>query len=59
MGMFGLIGVLISFAAIAVSIVCLVVGALLRRKGEGGIGETLTWGGHIATIVSAVALTVC
>ncbi|MEG0302625.1 heme lyase CcmF/NrfE family subunit [Gordonibacter sp.] len=59
MGMFGLIGVLISFAAIAVSIVCLVVGALLRRKGAGGIGETLTWGGHIATIVSAVALTVC
>lgn len=59
MGIFGLIGLLVAFAAAAVSIVCLVVGALLRRKQEGGIGETLTWGGHVATIVSAVALTAC
>lgn len=59
MGIFGLIGLLVSFAAVAVSIVCLAGGAFLRRRREGGLGETLTWGGHVATIVSAVALTAC
>lgn len=59
MGMFGLIGLLVSFAAVAMSIVCLVVGAVLGRKKSGGIVETLTWGGHIAVIVAAVALTAC
>ena len=58
---FGLIGLLVSFAAVAVSVVCLVAGALLSRgrKGADGIGGTLTWGGHIAVLVSAVGLTAC
>lgn len=59
MGIVGLIGLLIGFAAVAMSLVCLVAGALLQRKRSGGLGETLTWGGHVASLVSAVALTVC
>ena len=46
----GLIGVLVAFAGVAVSIVCLVAGALLSRKKSGGAGETLTWGGHVAVL---------
>ena len=55
----GLIGVLVAFAGVAVSIVCLVAGALLSRKKSGGAGETLTWGGHVAVLVTLAALTVC
>ena len=59
MSTFGLIGLLVSFAAVAVSIVCLLVGAIMGRKRAGGVAETLTWGGHVAAIVSAVGLTAC
>ena len=55
----GVIGLLVAFAGVAVSVVCLLAGALLARKRSGGIGETLTWGGHIGVILSAVALTFC
>ena len=55
----GLIGVLVAFAGVAVSIVCLVAGALLSRKKSGGAGETLTWGGHVAVLVTLAALTGC
>ena len=56
MSTFGLIGLLVAFAGVAVSIVCLVAGSVLRKR---GIGETLTWAGHIAVILSLVGLTVC
>ena len=59
MSIFGLIGLLVSFAAVAVSLVCLLVGYLLGRKRSGGVGETLTWGGHVASLLAAVGLTVC
>lgn len=59
MSTFGLIGLLVAFAGVAVSVVSLVVGALLSRRKASSAGETLTWGGHIAAIVSFVALTVC
>lgn len=59
MSTIGLIGLLVAFAGVAVSVVCLVAGALLSRKQSGGMGETLTWGGHIAVLVTTVALTVC
>lgn len=52
----GLIGVLVAFAGVAVSIVCLVAGALLSRKKSGGAGETLTWGGHVAVLVTLAVL---
>ena len=55
----GLIGLLVAFAGVAVSVVCLIAGAVLSRKKPGGVGETLTWGGHIAVLLSLVGLTVC
>lgn len=57
--MFGLITLLIAFAAGAVSIVCLIAGHMSARKKKSGQGETLLWGGHVASILSAAALTVC
>lgn len=59
MSIYGLIGLLIAFAGVAVSVVCLLAGYVLGRKRSGGIAETLTWGGYIASILSAVALTFC
>ncbi|MEG0070714.1 MAG: cytochrome c biogenesis protein CcsA [Raoultibacter sp.] len=58
MAIFGLIGLLVAFAAVAVSVICLLAGYILSRKGK-SVGETLTWGGHIAAVLTAVALTVC
>ncbi len=59
MATIGVIGLLVAFAGVAVSVACLIAGAVLARKRSGGIGETLTWGGHIGVILSAVALTFC
>ena len=66
--MVGLIGLLVAFAGVAVSAVCLLAGHVLdaraRRRGAdgavgAGVAETLTWGGRIASLVSLAALTVC
>ena len=59
MSTIGLMGLLVAFAGVAVSVLCLLAGAILGRKGESSLGETLTWGGHIASILTTVALTVC
>ena len=68
MSMIGLLGLLAAFAGVAVSIACLLASQLLggtaRKRGAdgavaGGVAETLAWGGRIASLVSAVALTVC
>ena len=53
MSTIGLIGLLVAFAGTAVSAVCLIAGAVASRKRPGGAGETLTWGGHVAAILSA------
>ncbi len=66
--MVGLIGLLVAFAGVAVSAVCLLAGHVLdaraRRRGAdgavgAGVAETLIWGGRIASLVSLAALTVC
>ena len=59
MSTIGLMGLLVAFAGVAVSVLCLLAGAILGRKGESSLGETLTWGGHIASILTTMALTVC
>ena len=59
MSTYGLIGLLIAFAGVAVSVVCLFAGYVLGRKNKGGAAETLVWGGHIAVVLTAVALTFC
>ena len=58
MSTFGLIGLLVAFAGVAVSAVCLVAGALMRKR-KRDLGETLTWAGHIAVFLSLAGLTAC
>ena len=52
-------GLLIAFAGVVVSVICLAAGGILGRKRSTSTAETLTWGGHIAAILTCVALTVC
>ena len=59
MSTIGLMGLLVAFAGVAVSVLCLLVGAILGRKQESSLAETLTWGGHVASILTTIALTVC
>ena len=68
MSMIGLVGLLVAFAGVAVSVVCLlashVLGGTARKRGANGavasgVAETLAWGGRSASLVSTVALTVC
>lgn len=59
MSTFGLIGLVVAFAGVAVSIVCLLAGQILRRTGRADAAETLSWGGCVASLLSCLALTVC
>ncbi|NHM16309.1 cytochrome C assembly protein [Eggerthellaceae bacterium zg-887] len=58
MSLIGLMGLLVAFAGVVVSVVCLAAGAMLARK-KSAVAETLSWGGHVAAILTAVALTLC
>ncbi len=59
MSTFGLIGLVVAFAGVVVSVVCLLAGRILKKTGKTGAAETASWGGCVASILTAVALTVC
>ncbi len=59
MSTFGLIGLVVAFAGVFVSIVCLLVGHLLRRLKRSDSAETFSWGGCVAAILSFAALLAC
>ena len=59
MSMIGLMGLLVAFAGVVVSIIAFIAGSALRRSKGNGAGETLLFGGFVAVIVTAIALTVC
>ena len=59
MSTFGLMGLVIAFAGVVVSVVCLLAGRIRRKAGKTGAAETASWGGCVASILTAVALTVC
>ena len=59
MSTFGLIGLVVAFAGVAVSVVCLLVGQILRKTGKAGAAETASWGGCVASLLTAAALTAC
>ncbi len=60
MSTIGLLGLLIAFAGVAVSVVCLGVGQLIVRKNrDSSTAETLLWGGYVAVFLTIIALTVC
>ena len=56
MASFGCFALLISFVGAVLSVICLIAGHALRKK---DIGETISWSGRIATIVTFVGLTAC
>lgn len=58
MSMIGLIGLLVAFAGIVVSIVCFVSSTALARR-DADRAETFSWGGRVAVLLTAAALTVC
>lgn len=55
---FGLFGLLIGFAATAISLLGLLLGYLLRKRSP-DTAETLTQAGYVATILSCISLTFC
>ncbi|MDO4442567.1 MAG: cytochrome c biogenesis protein CcsA [Slackia sp.] len=59
MSTFGLIGLIVAFAGVAVSAVCLLVGQILRKSGKASAADTASWGGCVASLLTAAALTVC
>lgn len=58
MAVYGLVGLLVAFAGVVVSLVCLLVGHLIA-KSKKDIAETLNWAGCIAVVLSTVALFFC
>ncbi len=62
MSTFGLLGLLIGFAGVVISLVCLVVGQILGRKTDERAkerAETISWAGRVAVVVGTAALTFC
>ena len=55
---FGLIGLLVSFAAVLISLACLGVAHVGCQK-KASWWENFEWGGRVAVIVGTLALTVC
>lgn len=63
------LSLLVAFASIVVSVVCLLVGQIMVRRGTSSTkgvdvqrkerGEAFSWGGRVAAVVTAAALTVC
>lgn len=58
MAIYGFIALLVGFAGIVTSIVCLIVGQALSRR-ESFAVEAFNWAGHIASILSTIMLTFC
>ncbi len=58
MSMIGLIGLLVAFAGIAVSIVCFAAAAGLGVRNPER-ADVLAWGGRVAVLLATAALTVC
>ena len=59
MSMIGLLGLLVAFAGCVISVLCLGVAHILYKKRSFERSETFAWGGRMAAVLTAVALTVC
>lgn len=59
MSMIGLLGLLVAFAGCVISVLCLGVAHILYKKRSFERSETFAWGGRVASVLSAAALTVC
>ena len=58
MSTYGLIGILVAFAGVAVSVLCFLVGHVVSKKNP-DLADTVNWGGHIAVFLTTLALTFC
>lgn len=59
MSMIGLLGLLVAFAGCVISVLCLGVAHILYKKRSFERSETFAWGGRVAAVLVAAALTVC
>ena len=59
MSMIGLLGLLVAFAGCVISVLCLGGAHILYTKRSFERSETFAWGGRMAAVLTAVALTVC
>ena len=59
MSMIGLLGLLVAFAGCVISVLCLGVAHILCKKRSFERSETFAWGGRVAAVLVAAALTVC
>ena len=59
MSTIGLLGLLVAFAGCLISLVCLGVAHVLYKKRSLERSEMFAWGGRIAAVLVAAALTVC
>ena len=57
--MIGLLGLLVAFAGCVISVLCLGVAHVLYRKRSFERSETFAWGGRLAAVLVAAALTLC
>ena len=57
--MIGLLGLLVAFAGCVISVLCLGVAHVLYKKRSFERSETFAWGGRLAAVLVAAALTVC
>lgn len=58
MSTYGLMGILVAFAGVAVSVVCFLLGHIVAKK-KPDLAETINWGSHIAVFLTTLALTFC
>ena len=59
MSIFGLIGLVVAFAGVALSVVTLLAGYIAERRGKSGLAENLSWAGCATTVLTAASLTFC
>lgn len=59
MSTIGLFGLLVAFAGCVISVLCLGVAHLLYKKRSFERSDTFAWGGRVAAVLTAAALTVC
>ncbi len=59
MSTIGLMGLLVAFAGCLISLVCLGVAHVFYKKRSFERSEMFAWGGRVAAVLTAVALTVC
>lgn len=59
MSTFGLFGLVIAFAGVAIGSVCLLASQALRGTRRASSADTFAWAGAVAHILAFVALTFC